>query len=349
MNDERNKPRVVDIALQAGVSTATVDRVLNGRSGVRAKTVQKVRDAEDWLMKGGGRPMVVAPKPLGLKMDVLLSGGPGFANEILMREFIRAGRDMGVSLNKKFIPRASAVELKAAVEESARGASDGLIFQPIEHRLVRDAVMELAESGFPVVCALTTLPGVETLGYSGLDNRAAGRAAGLLLGHLLGRRGKVAILMSDALYRSHEERESGARNILRSEFPEISTLESITTMDNPDACYRAVLQLLEEHPDIGGICNLGGGNRGIEKALIETGRAKDIAYIAFNLTPLTRKALLDGTIDAVIHQDMGKIARTAIEAVCQYHNGSRKPIGYIPTEIIMRENIRDIDFDKPLS
>ena len=114
MNEDRSKPRVVDIALQAGVSTATVDRVLNGRPGVKAKTVQKVREAEDWLVKGGGRPMVVAPKPLGLKIDVLLSGGPGFENEILMREFTRAGRDMGVALSKKFIPRASAVELKAA-------------------------------------------------------------------------------------------------------------------------------------------------------------------------------------------------------------------------------------------
>ena len=34
--------RVADIAAEAGVSTATVDRVLNRRSGVREATVQKV-------------------------------------------------------------------------------------------------------------------------------------------------------------------------------------------------------------------------------------------------------------------------------------------------------------------
>ena len=39
------KARIIDIALQAGVSTATVDRVLNGRIGVRQKTVDRVHEA----------------------------------------------------------------------------------------------------------------------------------------------------------------------------------------------------------------------------------------------------------------------------------------------------------------
>ena len=37
--------RVADIARAAGVSTATVDRVLNGRAGVRAATAQRVLKA----------------------------------------------------------------------------------------------------------------------------------------------------------------------------------------------------------------------------------------------------------------------------------------------------------------
>ena len=41
------KPTVNDIARVAGVSLATVDRVLNRRPGVRAVTVQKVHKAID--------------------------------------------------------------------------------------------------------------------------------------------------------------------------------------------------------------------------------------------------------------------------------------------------------------
>ena len=38
-----------DVAEAAGVSLATVDRVLNGRPGVRKATIEKVRSAADGL------------------------------------------------------------------------------------------------------------------------------------------------------------------------------------------------------------------------------------------------------------------------------------------------------------
>ena len=44
-----NKPTVHDIAKEAGVSLATVDRVLNARPGVREKTIAKVNAAVERL------------------------------------------------------------------------------------------------------------------------------------------------------------------------------------------------------------------------------------------------------------------------------------------------------------
>jgi LacI family transcriptional regulator len=40
-----SRPTVHDIAKEAGVSLATVDRVLNARPGVREKTIAKVQEA----------------------------------------------------------------------------------------------------------------------------------------------------------------------------------------------------------------------------------------------------------------------------------------------------------------
>ena len=42
-----NKPTVHDIAREAGVSLATVDRVLNARPGVREETIARVQAVVD--------------------------------------------------------------------------------------------------------------------------------------------------------------------------------------------------------------------------------------------------------------------------------------------------------------
>jgi len=45
MDDLKRRATVHDVAREAGVSLATVDRVLNGRPGVRGETAEKVADA----------------------------------------------------------------------------------------------------------------------------------------------------------------------------------------------------------------------------------------------------------------------------------------------------------------
>ena len=60
--------RIVDVARRAGVSTATVDRVLNRRSGVRAITQQRVLAAASELDYMPAETLVAAmrPKPMRL-------------------------------------------------------------------------------------------------------------------------------------------------------------------------------------------------------------------------------------------------------------------------------------------
>ncbi|RYH02920.1 MAG: LacI family transcriptional regulator, partial [Alphaproteobacteria bacterium] len=45
MDDLKRRATVHDVAREAGVSLATVDRVLNGRPGVRTETAEKVAEA----------------------------------------------------------------------------------------------------------------------------------------------------------------------------------------------------------------------------------------------------------------------------------------------------------------
>jgi LacI family transcriptional regulator len=69
--------------------------------------------------------------------------------------------------------------------------------------------------------------------------------------------------------------------------------------------------LLARHSDLLGIYSCGAGNRGIAESLEASGRARDVVWIAHELTQHTRRFLVRGTVDAIINQDPGHEARSA--------------------------------------
>jgi LacI family transcriptional regulator len=60
---------------------------------------------------------------------------------------------------------------------------------------------------------------------------------------------------------------------------------------------------------------VGGGTRGIVSALEQAGRARDVVLLGHDLSDSNRKALIRGTIDAVINQDPGHEVRSAIRVL----------------------------------
>ena len=334
------KPRVIDIALQAGVSTATVDRVLNDRPGVREKTIRKVLNAVERLGASTARPTVIPSVPAGLTIDVVLTQGAGFANDVLSSElktyFERVGFSYRRTLSRRMVPDA----LCRALDNCLELGTDGVIVQPLDHPLVRDAITRLADAGVPVICILTDLPASDRLAYVGLDNRAAGRAAGLLTGRLCRDPGDLALFAGGGLYCSHEQREAGFRSVIRDSFQHLGVLTTFSSGDDPHRIYAMARNLLKDCDTLRGICCVGGGNRGIEKALLESGRQSQIVYCAFNLTPLTRNGLLNGTFDIIVHQDMGRAARVAVDSLVHHFDEKVPSPGTIPTELIMVENLR---------
>jgi LacI family transcriptional regulator len=74
-------------------------------------------------------------------------------------------------------------------------------------------------------------------------------------------------------------------------------------------------QLLTEHPDLVGIYNVGGGTRGVVAGLETARRSSDIVLVAHDLSDSNRKALIRGTIDAVINQDPGHEVRSAVRVL----------------------------------
>ena len=310
------RPTVHDIAASAGVSLATVDRVLNRRPGVRAATRAKVEAAIDRL--GYVRDVAAANLAKG-RVYPLVFILPDSNNSFMhglhaeVREAIARAAAERTDIRVIEIPAFDPAALVVALDAARAERPAGVALVAIDADEVRDAVARLAEKGVPVVTLVSDLPGSRRDHYAVVDNIAAGRTAASLLGRFLGgRAGPVAVLAGSMLVRDHRERLEGFAAVLQAEFPDITILPVLEGRDEPQRAETLVAATLAAHADLLGLYSLGAGNRGLIAALKAQGGGRSLTVIAHELTVHTRAALQDGVIDAVLNQDAGHEVRSAI-------------------------------------
>ncbi len=340
----RGLPRIADIARLSGVSTATVDRVLNNRPGVRAATVQRVMKAAAELdyIPESALSAAMAPKPMRT-VFLLPSGTNRFLTGLgqLVRASEAALAPFGLKAQVEFIHSFNPELLARSLLQHWRKA-DGIAFMALEHPAVREAVNELAERNVPTVTLISDVLNCRRVAYVGLDNRAAGRTAGHLIARFVGRRpAKVAMIAGSLSYRAHEEREFGFLAYLGEAAPDMEVLGLREAHDDEGESYRQARTLLSHHPDLAAIYNIGGAPGGVARALREARRERDVVFVGHGLTPETRGMLIDGTMDAVLTQDP-RGAMLSCATVFANLRAGREPTHGIEApriDIVFRENL----------
>lgn len=336
----RQRATVAQIAKLAGVGSATVDRVLHERAHVGAATRQRVLQAKE-AIEAGTMP---AERPRPWRLRVFLPEDAGPSTEFLARCFQEFGTRGHATVECVFTKKMEPGILARKLLASAGQGADAVAFQALDDPRVHDAVHELDRLNIPALAILSPIEHPCLVGFVGLNNRAAGRTGGYLMGRLTRREGAVVVVTSGQLYRSHEDREMGFRIALRQEFPHVRETITCNANDDGDGNYKAIGRLLDSRDDIVGIYSVGGGNLGVARALGEAGRAKDVVFICHNLTSRTQGFLMDGTIDIVLHVNMRLVAEDAVELLCAHLE--RRPFKprAILTGVITRENILGATF-----
>ncbi len=308
-----------EIARQAGLSEATVDRVLNNRGGVRESTTREVHqaikdlDRQRTQVRIGGRTFMIdivmqAPERFSLAVRAALEAElPALRPAVLRSRF-------------HFRETGPVQELIATLDRvGARGGSQGVVLKAPDVPEVTAAVGRLAAVGIPVVTLVTDLPGSARRSYVGIDNRAAGATAAYLLGQWLGDRpGNVLTTISRGFFRGEEEREMGFRSALRNAHPG-RTLVEVTDSDGLDATQRdLVLRALRHDPEIRAVYSIGGGNTATIQAFEELGRAYEV-FIAHDLDHDNARLLRERRLSAVLHHDLRQDMRRACQIIMRAH------------------------------
>lgn len=341
----RRRATVHDVARAAGVSLATVDRVLNGRPGVRAATVAKVEAAiaEIGFQRDLGASLLARSRDLRLTFVI-----PDGSNEFMASLADAVARRAGPALSDRVhietlrIRALDADALAQSLDSLDPRHCDCAIIVASEEPSVKAAVDAASKRGVVVMTLVSDLPGTQRRHFIGIDNVAAGRTAASLMGRFLPQGGKVAVIAGSLHLRDHSDRLAGFKAGLAAEFGMIQIIGPVEGHDERSETQAIITDLLGKHPDLAGLYNLGAGNGGLVTALEASSRSGAIRVIAHELTEPTRRALRSGAIDIVLDQNPDGEIREAIAAARMLALGGNSATTTDPIEIgiFLRDNLR---------
>jgi LacI family transcriptional regulator len=324
--------RLREIAQQSGLSLATVDRVMNGRPGVRRSTVVEVEQAIAELDRQASQLRIAGRTFL---VDLVMQTPERFSSAV--RRALEAElphlRPAVVRSRFHLQETSSPGEVVRTLERIARKGSQGVILKAPDAPEVVAAVADLADRGIPVVTLVTDLPTSRRVAYVGIDNQAAGAtAAYLVTSWTPGHAGSVLTTLSSTTFRGEDDRAAGFRETLGSLAPGRAVRE-VTGTDGLDASMlEAVTAALDEDESIDAVYSIGGGNVATLEAFRRTGRTCRV-FVAHDLDEDNAALLRQGRLSAVLHHDLRDDARRVCRVIMQAHGAVPGPVASVPSAI----------------
>jgi LacI family transcriptional regulator, galactose operon repressor len=338
------KPTFSEIARRAGVGTATVERVLNGRGGVRPATAEKVVAAARALDFPRRLP---EPYHGLLRIEVILVRPETTFFSRLSRGFerIAATLDRSVSVHRTFLdehdPAAIAERIRAPEPRRA-----GLILAVPDYPEIRRALADMQArqpaqarqtrqpGPVPVIQIVTRIAGAAA-DYVGIDNYAAGRTAAFLLSRMQPRGGTVVALCHSQIYQVHRDRIRGFSDHLRAHArPDLGFVHVLFSHDEGRRSEERLLEALRAWPDLVGLYNAGGANASLSAVLRAHPRGREIFFVGHELTERSAASLREGVMSVVLDQAPEEQARRAMDLMLSRLGLLKLPVGNPPIRFI---------------
>ena len=175
---------IKEIAAQAGISTATVDRAINNRPHVSPQTQSRVKRAlqelenQEILLSSTGRRLffdfiIEAPKRFTTEVsNALKKATPEIGNAVCRSRFMA----------NEYLSDDDLIALLMKIK--SRG-SHGICLKVRDTSKINEVINDLGKSGIPIVTLVTDVRNIKKLAYVGLDNAGAGETAAYLIGKTL--------------------------------------------------------------------------------------------------------------------------------------------------------------------
>lgn len=326
------KVTLEDVARAAGVSLATVDRVVNRRGGVSA-------DKEAAILKAArrlGLDRHLAIRPTLAKRVAILIQPPSNPFHDQLRQGIEQARAIHRDLNLLFqvehVDPARPDLIAARIARAAAWADGMILTVPAAPQVV--AAIEALPPRIPVVTMADDVPARTRAAFVGPDDRQSGRVAGDLMGYLIGQGGGEALVLIGRFdMPGHGARSGGFIDVLAERHPAVRVCDVLETHEDKATAAAMALRAARANPDLRGVYLCTTGCSDLVAALAPIRRSRPIAIVTHELTPDRRLMLRDRRVQAVIDQKPMLEARLAVETLARLIGRLEGEAASIATEI----------------
>ena len=346
--------RIKDIALLAGVSTGTVDRVIHQRAGVSAATrerIQKLLDEHHYMPDLAGRSLalkktfhlaVLMPRPT-LKHSFWKLPGKGLAKALDER------LQYNIQLEEWYFDQFDRTSFEETVLNFPFDRLDGVLFAPVFLDESKAFLKSCEEQGLPVVLFNSLIPSPAVQSFVGQDAYQSGQVAGRLIHYGLDR-GKDLAIINMSLRKDHYahiiEREKGFRSYFSAQDRNWGNIWTLDLNGADKKQLKSGLESLFSERDPGGVFVT--NSRVYEvAAFLSTREHLRPRLVGYDLLPDNIEYLTRGQIDFLISQKPEEQARVGLGALFDLLALQRQPASriWLPIDIISRENLRYYDFN----
>jgi ribose transport system substrate-binding protein len=203
---------------------------------------------------------------------------------------------------------------------------DGIVLAPNHSQALVDVVEEAKAENIPIVIFDSALAaGTEVTSYVATDNFRGGQLAAKTLAEAMGHQGGVVMLRYKEGSESTEQREKGFLEALQAE-PGIKVLSSeqyagTTTESAFEAATNALNKYRDEVTGIFAVCEP--NCNGTLEALMQTGMAGKVKFLAFDSSESLIKGLSDKTVSGIVLQDPYEMGRQSVLTLVSHLRGQK--------------------------
>jgi LacI family transcriptional regulator len=342
---ESMRPTTKDLAKEAGVSLATVDRVLNERPNVSKKSALKVNAAIEKLGFSRNLAAVNLARNRTYRFRFILpETGDQYLNEL-----VHQVNETNLNVTSDLVAL-DAVQIRvddphhvanylASLDSSA---VDGLAIMVPESPQVRDAMARLRERNIKLVQFLSGQEKLENVDFVGVDNFAAGATAGRIIGQFHpGQTGQIIVVAETMQAQDSIERRIGFDQIINDKFPSLKCLPSLETYADPARAKRIIERSFMYNKDIVAAYVMSSEARVPVAAISDCSDIQNLTVVVHERTPFTENAIRSEIIDAIIGQNPGHAIRSAVR-IMRARSDLREPVASqekIRIEVLFKENL----------